>query len=172
MRPLHADSHEQTFDEAICLAVAEKLISESPGADPHHSEWSREIETGELLKNEPEDFGEQPVEKAVFFLLADAEDEVVAVAFLDLVDEVDDLIGRVLQVRVHVEQVVALCIREAGGDGGLLAVIVRELDEPDAVVGLDGLLDQLDRAVPAAVVDEHDLVIEAVLLLTRLSTQQ
>ena len=49
-------------------------------------------------------------------------------------------------------------VLQGGRQRGLVTEVARELDADDAVVRSRGSVDQLERAVGAAVVDEHDLV--------------
>ena len=61
---------------------------------------------------------------------AHAVDDVVALA--PALDERAEQVGRVLQVDVHRDQDVAPGMVDAGGQGGLLAEVARQVDHPDA----------------------------------------
>ncbi len=91
-------------------------------------------------------------EEVVATLRAPAADDVVAL--FELGEEVGDLVGVVLEIAVHGEDVVALGVVEAGGEGGGLAEVAAELDDEDAAVYGSDLFEEAIGAVAGAIVDE------------------
>ena len=75
-------------------------------------------------------------------------------------DHVGDQLRWVLQVGVDHRHGVAEGVLEPGGERRLVAEVAREVDDADARVGAGEAVEQLPRAVRAAVVDEHELVLE------------
>ena len=81
-----------------------------------------------------------------------------------LVDEVDDLLRRVLQVVVHRDHVVAGGVAQAAEVRVVLPVVAEQVDRAHVLVPFHGVAQDVPRVVGAAVVDEHDLVREALRL--------
>ena len=94
-------------------------------------------------------------EEVVGALRAPAADDVVA--FFELGEEVGDLVGIVLEIAVHGEDVVALGVVEAGGEGRGLTEVAAELDDEDAAVYGGDLFEKAIGAVAGAIVDEDQL---------------
>ena len=107
--------------------------------------------------------GKVLAEDRVVALLLPAAHQIVAL-FLNHAVEFGDLVGAVLQVCIHRDDDIALGAGEATLQTGGLAVVATELHPPDVGVLLTELTDHLPRLVGAAVIDEDDLVGEAVLL--------
>ncbi len=99
--------------------------------------------------------GDAAENEVVAALRAPAADDVVA--FFELGEEVGDLVGVVLEVAVHGEDVVALGVVEAGGEGGGLAEVAAELDDENAAVYGGDLFEETVGAVAGAIVDEDQL---------------
>ena len=86
-----------------------------------------------------------------------AQDEVVAalaapsthdvVAFFQLGEEVGDLVGIVLEVAIHGEDVIALGVVKAGGEGAGLAEVAAQFDDEDPAVDGGDLFEQAVGAV-------------------------
>ena len=68
-----------------------------------------------------------------------------------------DLLGRVLQIAVHLDEPAAARVEVEGLDRGLLAVVAGEADDADARVARTRLAQELGRAVARSVVDEEEL---------------
>ena len=99
--------------------------------------------------------GNAAEEEVVAALRAPAADYVVAL--FELGEEVGDLVGVVLEIAVHGEDVVALGVVEAGGKSRGLAEVAAELDDEDAGVYGSDLFEETIGAVAGAVVDEDEL---------------
>ena len=78
-----------------------------------------------------------------------------------------DQVGRILQVDVDRDQDVAPGMVDAGGEGGLLAEVARQVDDPDAPVAGAAVEQAGERVVARAVVHEHDLEAQPVALEDR-----
>ena len=76
------------------------------------------------------------------------------VTLFEFGEEGGDLIGVVLEVAIHSEDVVALGVIEAGGEGGGLAEVAAELDDEDAAIYRSDLFEQAIGAVTGAIVDK------------------
>ncbi len=86
----------------------------------------------------------------------DAVDGVI-VTGLPQLDEFEDEGRGILQIHVHGHDGITLGMVQTGGHGRLLAEVAGQVDQGDAGIAGDGLLDHVAGAVAAAVVDEHDL---------------
>ena len=83
---------------------------------------------------------------------APAADDVVA--FFELGEEGGDLVGIVLEVAVHGEDVVALGVIEPGGEGRGLTEVATELDDEDAAVDGGDLFEEAIGSVAGTIVDK------------------
>ena len=88
-------------------------------------------------------------------LLAPAADDVVTLA--QLLQEQGNVVGIVLQVAVHGDDVLALGVIEAGGQRRGLPEIAAQLDHHHAAVDGGNLLQHPEGVVAAAVIDEDQL---------------
>ena len=79
--------------------------------------------------------------------------------FLPLGDHAGDDLGRVLEIGVDDDHGVAGRQVDARGDGHLVAKVPREAGDAEVRVALGQALENLQRAVGAAVVDQHDFVV-------------
>ena len=91
-------------------------------------------------------------------ILLDALDHLVAL-FPEAV-HLNDLLGRVLQVAVHDDHAVALCLLKTGEHGGLLAEVAAEVDAYHMFVRLCAAPDLVPGSVARAVVHEQQLVVD------------
>ena len=122
------------------------------------------VDARELARRSVEELGgEVLAEDGVVALLLPAADQIVAL-LLDHVVEARDLVGAVLQVSVHRDDHVALGAGEAALQTGGLPIVAAELHAPHMGVLLAKLLDDAPGVVRATIVDEDDLVGEAMLL--------
>ncbi len=83
-----------------------------------------------------------------------AADDVVA--FFEFCEEGGDLVGIVLEVAIHCEDVVSLGVVEAGGEGGGLAEVAAELDDENAGVHCGDLFEEAVGAIAGPIVDEDE----------------
>ena len=96
-----------------------------------------------------------PHDEVVDALLAPAADDVVALA--QLLQEHRNVVGIVLQIAVHGDDVFAFGVIEARGQRGGLAEVAAQLDHHHAAVDRGNLLQHPEGVVAAAVVDEDQL---------------
>ena len=79
------------------------------------------------------------------------------VALFQLLEEVGNLAGIVLQIAVHGQDELARGMVEARGQGRGLAEVAAQLDDQHAAVDRGNLFHQLVGAVVGAVVHQHQL---------------
>ena len=115
------------------------------------------VDAADLACRGIEEFGGYRLGEGVVALLLIAGNEVVAVLDNHAI-EFGDFIGRVLQVGIHGDDHAALAGLKATVQGGRLAVVATELDAMNGRVGLREFLNDLPRAVGAAIVDKDDFV--------------
>ena len=109
--------------------------------------------------DEADDPAAEPPVAARLLALEAAEDDVVALE--RLVDQQEQLVGRVLQVVVHGDDVVAGGLAQAGEVGVVLAVVAQQVEGDDVRRAAGAVGDDVPAPVAAAVVDQHDLVAQA-----------
>jgi hypothetical protein len=108
------------------------------------------------------DLADQPVgdprrdlarDELVLALHTPTGDEVVVL--LERVDEHRNVARIVLEVTVHRDEILTASVRHAGGHGGCLAGVARKHHEPHTRIAAGDRSGGGDRAVAAAIVDEH-----------------
>ena len=118
----------------------------------------------EVVDTDPAQLGHQPVGAArgdaaqpqvVQPALAPAADDVVSVG--QLLQELGDVVGVVLQVPVHGDDELTLGMVETGGQGGSLAEIAAQLHHYHPAVHGGDLFQQAEGGVAAAIVHEYQL---------------
>ena len=110
------------------------------------------------------EFGHQPVgdlrrqsphDEVVDALLAPAADDVVTLA--QLVEEQRNVVGIVLQIAVHRDDVFALSVVKARGERRGLPEVAAQLYHHNAAIDTGDLLQQPEGVVAAAVIHKHQL---------------
>ena len=115
-----------------------------------------DVNTGELGHEPVGDAGRDAAhDEVVNALFAPAGDDVVA--FFELLEELGDLVGVVLEVAVHGEDVFTRGVVKTGGKGGCLAEVAAELDDEYAAIDRGDLFKELIGTVTGSVVDEDQL---------------
>ena len=134
-------------------------------ADPLHHVAPQDPEVGHgqagwLVEDPPVDHADRPAAQPSvaprLLAVEAAEDDVVALH--RLLDEQQRLVGRVLQVVVEGDHVVAGRLPHAGDVGVVLAVVAQQVERDDVRALRGPGADDVPAAVAAAVVDEDDLV--------------
>ena len=147
----------QRRDEGRRLVAPVDLVDHLPRIGTQHA--------AEVGQPQPRDGDRDPVHEArgeppehgVLAVHPDSPDDVIPLG--ELGQQLGDLFGRILQVGVERDDHIARDVLEGREDRLVLAEIARQLEHPDAVGPLPrGLLQELERAVAAAVVDEDELV--------------
>src|SRR4051812_46992168 len=153
----------QRGDEAVHLAVEGNVLDHFAAIGLERGAEVVDVDAGE--------FGHQPVgaargkaahDKVVDALLAPAGNHVVAL--FEFLEEVGDLVGVVLQVAVHGEDVLAGGMIEAGGQCRSLSEVAAQLDDENPAVHRRDLFEKLVGAVAGAVVYQDQLKSLAYLL--------
>src|SRR5262249_48313383 len=80
------------------------------------------------------------------------------IPFSHLVQKERDILRRVLEIAVHGDNNIAFCEIEAGGESAALPKVAPQPDHMDIIVLPLNLCQKLERSVPAAVIDENQLV--------------
>ena len=86
----------------------------------------------------------------------------VAAPFLKRRDQHRDVLGLILEIRVHQDQDIALRVIESGSDSRVLPEVSREADDLEPRISGCLSLEQRQRAVAAAVVNDDGLVVKSV----------
>ena len=111
-----------------------------------------------------EEFRGQGLRQRVVTFLLIAAHKVITL-FLDHLIESGDLIRRILQIGIHRDDHVTLCLFKATIERRTLAVVSAELDALHHIrILLVQFTDNLPRAVRRTVVDENHLITESILL--------
>ena len=151
-----ADPHGHAAQEARALGHRQQRVQRAAVEQAEVAGVGLEVDLGELVEQLVEPRGGGELEGGLALaLLAHRVDDVGALAPLG--DHVGDQLRRVLQVGVDHRDDVADGVLEAGGQRGLVAEVARQVDDAHARVGGGDPVEQLGRAVGAAVVDEHQL---------------
>jgi hypothetical protein len=79
---------------------------------------------------------------------------------LPTLDHLRDDLGRILEIGVDHDHRGAASVIDTGAQRHLVAEVAREVDDADAVVAGHDALEELERAVGAAIVDVDDLEVE------------
>ena len=155
-----ADPDGHAAQEAVALAHRQQRVQRAAVEQPEVARVGLEVDLRELAEEpvEPRRGGELEGGLALA-LLAHHVDDVGALAPLG--DHVGDQLGRVLQVGVDHRDGVADGVLEAGGQRRLVAEVAREVHDAHARVGGGEPVEDLGRAVGAAVVDDDQLEVEA-----------
>ncbi len=154
-----ADPHGHAAQEARALGHRQQRVQRAAVEQAEVAGVGLEVDLGELVEQLVEPRGGGELEGGLALaLLAHRVDDVGALAPLG--DHLGDQLRRVLQVGVDHRDDVADRVLEAGGERGLVAEVAREVHDAHARVGRGDAVEQLGRAVGAAVVDEDQLELE------------
>src|SRR6185437_10942429 len=143
-------------DESVHLAVKRNVLNDLATVGLEGGTEVVDIDTAQGCH--------QPVGRARWYT---AHDEVIAamgapttddvIALFELRKKIRDLVGIVLKVAVHGEDVVAGGVIESGGKRRGLTEVAAKLDDEHAAIYRGYLLEQAIGAVARAVVDEDQL---------------
>ncbi len=151
-----ADPDGHAAQEARALGHRQQRVQRAAVEQAEVAGVRLEVDLGELVEQLVEPRGGGELEGGLALaLLAHRVDDVGALAPLG--DHLGDQLRRVLQVGVDHRDDVADRVLQAGGERGLVAEVARQVDDAHARVGRGHAVEQLGRAVGAAVVDEHQL---------------
>src|SRR6185369_6971025 len=109
---------------------------------------------------------DSPKHEIVHALLAPSAYDVEA--FLQLRDEQRNVVGIMLQVAIHGDDKFAFGVIESGCQGWSLPKIPAKLNHDHAAIDIGYLLQQMECAIPAAIIDKHQFKALAVSFHDRL----
>jgi len=117
----------QGRDEGLVLARLDDRVRDLAAVAAQHAAEIREADAAHAAHRAVGDPGGPAPKPGVLALLPDGVHQVVALGQLG--DDVRDLLGRVLQIRIQGHDPLAARIGEAGGDRSVLAEVAREVDQ-------------------------------------------
>src|SRR5262249_39663209 len=153
---LEAAPRREHRDEAVKLAVQADLLHDLSPVDLEAGVEIVEPHAGEPARHPVEESGRPGLGARILTILLPAGYEVDAI--LEAAEELGDLRRIVLKIGVQGHDDVALGLAKSDGEGRGLAEVSPELEPSDPRIFDGELLDQLEGAVAAPVVDEEDLI--------------
>lgn len=150
-----SDPGEQALGEAVVLGEFEDRVDGTPGQQPEVADPVDQLHVHQAVDQRVVGAGAERAGDAVALAVTAGDHLVVAVGVL--LQHAADELGRVLEIRVHDDDRIAVGVLEAGEHGGFLAEVATEGEIADPRVGSRQLLQDRQRAVSTAVVDVDDL---------------
>jgi hypothetical protein len=139
------------------LVAAVDLLDDVARVRPQHAAEIRQLHPRDHGRDAVDGSRGQAAEQRVLSPLPHAANHVVALG--ELVQELRDLLGRILQVGVEGDHHVSVHVLEGRQESLVLSEVARELEHADAIrPRARRLLENLERAIPASVVHEDQLV--------------
>ena len=158
-RLVEADPDGHPAQEARALGHRQQRVQGAPVEQPEVAAVGLEVDLGELVEELVEPLRRGQLEgRLALALLAHRVHDVGSLAPLG--DHVGDQLRGVLEVGVDHRHGVPGGVLEARRERGLVAEVARQVDHPHARVPVGDAVEDLGAGVGAAVVDEHQLVLE------------